>query len=180
MEAEAERQRKKDNGEQYDDQASVTATEVVESEEDVAPARNKFAEAAALTGVSRAEGDEAVDTPKDKAIVPASGTMDTIDSDGAVSGDDDNVPTNIVRPYVESLASSTVLPRKQIVSLVLTNADPNSPTQSREDQIRTWANLPVWNKGHRKVEGSPLLENEVIVLPSVIDEGEKGGLVLGV
>ena len=96
MEAEAERKRKRDSGEQEDDQSSVAATEVVESEEDVAPSKNKFAVAAASTGVPRAEGDETIDTPKDKAIQPASGTMDTIDSEGAVSGDDDNVPTDIV------------------------------------------------------------------------------------
>ena len=162
MEAEAERKRKRDSGEQEDGESSAGATEIVESEEEATPAQNKFASAAASSGVPRAGDDEILDTPKDKVMQPASGTVDTIDSDGAISGDDDNVPTDIVRPYIESLASGTALPRKQIVNLVLMNADPSTPKPNREDQIQTWATMPVWNKGHKKIEGSPLSDNELV------------------
>ena len=82
----------------------------MEDDEEPAAKPNRFASMAASSGVVRVGTDEILDTPKDKVMQAASWTVETVDSDGMNSGDDSNIPTDVVRPFVESRASSTKLP----------------------------------------------------------------------
>ena len=110
MDAEAERKRKQEEGDDGDDKSSSEKEKRVESDEEPAAKPNRFASMAASSGVARVGTDEILDTPKDKVMQPASWTVDTVDSDGMNSGDDSNIPTDIVRPFVESLASAYETP----------------------------------------------------------------------